>query len=212
MDLVTAAVRTLADRFRDPLPASLAPFSESVGSLCQNIAEGWERLETELAYPTLVIDAPTPAERALHAPIVLALDAVVGDAAKVDVTFGVAGVTIPLNLEVFASSPTQRSKVVEAALATFAGGLVDDDAQLEIASEHYRDRMIGFRVSGVPRWSDFAGRIRADEWRGIIPVEADVEEIVVARVPRLRELRVGMQLASSAEAFGPIEYRTIFAP
>lgn len=214
LDQVTAAVRTLADHFRAPLPPELADvLNEPAGAVAAHVAEGWESLEQDLEYPTIAIDAPIAGERLGHAPMVLELFDVDDHPEKVDVLIALASVTLPLNIEVFAKSRAERSRVLLAIERSFAAQSLDEESRLDLVSPHYHGRMMGFRRAGPARFADTAGRVKADEWRAIVPVEADIEEVALVRFPRLRELRVGFSYGFATAAMAEtIEFRTIFAP
>lgn len=189
MDITSTMIRTLADHFRAPLPAAFAGRPSVADLLGKPIAEGWESLEANLVYPAIAIDAPVAGEREAHAPIALALLDVEGHPEQVDIVASVASVTQTLMVDIFADSQASRAEVLEALEASFAVGVLEDESHLCLPVGHQR---IGFRRKAAPRFTDSTRGVSGDEWRAILEVEADADEIVVARCPRLVDLRLGI--------------------
>lgn len=210
MDVTSTMIRTLADHFREPLPAAFQGAPSVADLLGKRIAEGWEALEEQLTYPALVIDAPIAGARQAHAPIALALRDVEGHPEQVDIVASVATVEQSLVLDVFADSPAQRARVLEALERAFAVGVLEDESHLCIDTGTQR---IGFRRASPPRFADAVRGVQGDEWRATLEIEADADEIVVVRCPRLIELQLGVITSPSVlAAIAPTELRTIFAP
>lgn len=215
MDVLTASMRALKAFLSEPVPTQLAAFSPAEPrALVTDILAGWPDPEQELEYPALSIDAPVVGDRFHHAPLVLELRDVTGDATKVDLVVGLATVTQPLNLEVFAASRAARAKVVGAIEAAFGRAQAQDLSSATVVSPDYFGRPISFRRAGPAYFPDLPNRVNTDEWHARVPVEAETEEIVIVRYPRLRTLHVGLVLCTSilGGIEGTPEYRTIFAP
>ena len=204
MDTTTASMQTLKAWLDAPLVPSLSAY-DPVGSLAK-ITIGWESLEGDIEYPSLAIDAPIRAEREPHAPMIVALLDVEDDETKVDCVVSIASVTQSLMLDLIASSKSERSRVLEALEAGFAGDVLNGESHLCLPSGHHGQR-IGYRKMGV-RFDDSIRTAGKDEWRATFEVEADLDEIVVARVSRLLKLQVG--LAIPPQTFANAEIFTAF--
>jgi hypothetical protein len=214
LDAATAAVEALVAELKTALPAELTGAGAvSLTTLGCKVVEGWPQPEVSLAYPTVAVHTPSAGNRIRHAPTMIQrVDPVSPTDPLFDAYFSVATLELPVVVDVFAKSPIERSKVLASLSAHLRAELASDQSTLEVTAADYFGQVIAYWADGTARHNDIAGRILAHEWRGTLPLVAEVDEIVLLKATRLLELRSATVIYVAGTVPATAEQRTIFAP
>jgi hypothetical protein len=215
LDATSAAIATLRAHLLAPLPDELADAgAQSLADLGAAVVEGWPQPEKALAYPTVAVHVPSLGTREPHAPaLVKRVDPAQATDPVFDAYLSVADLTLPVVLEVFASSKSQRAQVLASLEAALNTNVVDDDGTLELVAGDYFGFAIGFTKDGPPRFDDTPGRVLAHEWHATLNLTAELDEIVLTKATRLLELRTSTVVWIEGQVPIPAgQSKTIFAP
>jgi len=203
LDAASAVVATLKTHLETTLAQGLV----------MDITEGWESVEERLRYPTIVLDTPTTGERIRNAAqLVDRTDPAQSTDPNFTGLWSVGTLVLPVTVDVFADSFTQRATVLQALEVALHPDLDDGGVlQLTASAADYNSQGICVYRDSPNRFSDSGGRVLADEWRGTISLVAEVEEIIPASAVRLLQLDLDTAVEVPFDT-EPTENRTIFQP
>ena len=213
--LTEAMVKTLADHFRAALPAEfVAAGIELVGDIAAHIAEDWESQSQDLIYPTVGIDAPIPGERGGRIGVPVKVEQPIDPSdPNIVLYLQTAVVSTPLQVNIWADSKFQRSRVLAAVEAALIGDILEGSGMIRVDSVHYHGLSMSFRRDGTAQYLDSAGTVGKEEWRAVLTVVAESHEVVKVNAKRLIELELRTRAARWHEIDKvPEEIRTIFEP
>jgi len=213
--LTEAMVKSLADHFRAALPAEfVAAGVELVGDIAAHIAEDWESQAEDIRYPTVGIDAPIPGERGGRVGVPIKVDEPADPSdPNVVLYLQTAVVSTPLQVNIWAESKWQRSRVLAAVEAALIGDILEGSGMVRVSSAHYHGLPMSFRRDGTAQFLDSAGTVGKEEWRAVLTVVAESHEVVKVNATRLLELELRTRVARRHELDQvPEEIRTIFEP
>jgi hypothetical protein len=215
LSLPEAMIRTLQDYLDGPLPTAIQAETDPVGDIA-HITQGWERIGRDMHFPTVSIDAPIEGERVSSAPTPITITPAAPDSPTIDVYYHVGSAEIPLQLNVFAESPDQRSKVVHALEQALQGDVLEGAGLLQVDSSHYYNLPISYRREGPFFHIDSEATVGGDEWRAVGTVLAESHDIVRASLARFLDLSVDWRIHESVKIVSiddvPSEIVTYFEP
>jgi len=215
LDAVSAAVAAVAAHLKTALPAELLGGSpDGAPGEVARIVEGWAGPEQDILYTSIVVDAPAPGDFTPAAPVLIdRTDPLVTTDANFTGYYSLGSIEVPIMLDVYAKSFAERAQALRAIEAALGVGILEDSHSLELVSADYHGQSITVWRSGAPRFTDSPGNTGAAEWRAIVPLTAELENVVPVTGARLLELRTQTTICIELALPAPsAEQRTIFAP
>lgn len=182
-----------------------------VEALTARLQKGWSPKSKAFDQPVVAIDAPIAGDRSSSYPrIVETLDGPTD--LEANLLISTATLSIPLVINVWAKRWPDRSAIVsEIGIALQDqlpnGGLL----RLQASKEAYFGACFTFRrSSSTPRNVDGSSGVARGEFRAVIDVEAEVEELIPVTVTRFREIQLQWQI-NDGNVSPPIETQTFTA-
>lgn len=208
-DPIAALQRALATHLNAALPAHLAAAGFEVTSeLAQRVQDGWVEPEQEILEPdgtsdplnsVVTITAPTPGENRPRAPQAASVTDIGGGPpqADVEVLWNVGTFELPLQVDVWAKSRSERESLV-GAIRTALRTSVPDGAQLFLTLTEYHNAKASYRLDGTGMHSDVGSLVGGAWWRYTVTVTAECPELIKATAAKLKQLTLRLFIPPEA--------------
>ncbi len=183
-DPIQTAISALADRIRD-----------QVLDLDGRCTKGWPDPREAFVLPCASI-THADGEREGREEREISQTAVPGDSVRVDVAYEVANWTVPIQLDVWGRSRTERGEITVAIRSLFTDPDVGDDMRLVLTD--YHDRLATFQIDR-DRDTDNADSAEHGEWRKTIELTLEVPEVVVKRQALLKTITTPVEVYNPDE-------------
>lgn len=199
----------------DPVQLAISALADlirlEVSSLSNRCAKGWPDPSEALVMPCASITHGDPdrtgheAQEISQSPVEIEVEVVVDeevqietqiDPTNVDVAYEVADLVVPVQLDVWGRSRTERGDTAAAIRALFTDPEVGDDLRLTLSN--YHGRLATFQIE---RWrdDDDADAAKQREWRQTIELTLEVPEVVVKRQPLLLTVDAAVEVYNADE-------------
>lgn len=167
----------------------------NVAAISSRCTKGWPDPSKDLVKPCAAITHGDP-DREGHEAIEISQTAVEDDEVNVDVAYEVADLTVPVQLDVWGSSRTERGDLAATIRGLFTDPEIGDDLRLTLST--YHDRIATFQIE---RWRDGDNEDAAQrsEWRQTIELTLEVPEVAVKRQPLFTTITTPVEVYNADE-------------